>query len=582
MRPPKQVKKINISYVFKQILWPKKWVLFGGLGLILIDRLAGLVLPGSSKFLLDKVIPEKNLTLLWILILAVLSASSIRAITSFLLTRLLSIRSQAFITELRAKIHAHVIRMPVTFFNQNKSGALVSRIMNDVEGVRNLVGTGFIDLVGGVLTAVASLIILTLIEPLMTLFALLLMGIFAVLSTLFFTQIRPAFRERNQLNAQVTGRLIEGLGGIKIIKGFQAEDREMTIFKREVNRLFNCVKRTLTLQGFLTMGSTLLMGGIGSLVMLFGGYRIIEETMTIGDFVAYTLYLGFLTGPILQISNIGAQITESLAGLEHMEKLLAMPIEEDSAVNQKPLRTFKGNIRFEDVSFAYEEKNPILKKISFEVKPHTTVALVGSSGAGKTTLFNLAIGFLTPTSGKIFVDGVDQTTIRLSDYRKHMGMILQDDFLFDGTLRENIIYSHPKASKKQLQEVLEYAHVDQFANQFPEGIDTVIGERGVKLSGGQKQRLSIARALLKKPKLLFLDEATSSLDNESEKYIQESLKKLMKTCTTLVIAHRLTTIQRAHQILVVENGKIMESGNHRSLIAKKGRYYRLYKYQSRL
>ncbi len=574
--------KITFLYIFKKLLWPRRWLLLLGLILIIISRLAGLVLPGSIKFLIDNVISEKNIEMLWKLISFVITAVFVQGTTSFFLTKILSVEAHQVIYKLRCQIHNHVIKLPIDFFNKNKSGELVSRIMNDVEGIRNLIGTGFVQLIGGILTAILALCILIFIQPLLTIISVFFISCFGVIMIFAFSKVRPVFRKRNKINAEVTGRLTEGLGGIKIIKGFNTEKKEQEIFAKGAERIFFNVKKTLVTQAFVMMSSTFLIGIVTSMIMLIGGHQIIEGTMSIGDFFSYILYLGFLGAPIIQMSNIGTQITEAFAGIDHMEKILSLPTEAQEKNRTHIFNSLKGSIIFNKVSFAYEKDTPIIKNISFEAKANTTVALVGSSGSGKTTIASLVASFLKVQSGKVLVDGKDLNSVDLKSYRKNLGVVLQDDFLFDGTLKENLLYSNPKASKQDLEKVVKLAYIDEFSAKFKKGLQTIIGERGVKLSGGQRQRISIGRAMLANPKILILDEATSSLDNESEKYIQKSLKNLMKNCTTIVIAHRLSTILNADQILVIEKGTIVENGKHKELMEKKGRYHTLYTYQARI
>ena len=579
----KEKKKLgNINYVFKNIIWPRKWILLIGLLIIIVNRLASLVLPYAPKYLIDDIITPSKYELLSTLLIGLGTAVLIQAISSFALTRILSVEAQHLIAELRSKVQQHVIQLPTSFFDNNKSGALVSRIMSDVEGVRNLVGTGFVQLLGGTITSILSFIILIRMNAEMTLYVLIPMAVFGVIAIKAFGYIRPIFRERSVINAQVTGRLTESLGGARVIKGFNAEAYEIDVFKKGVLNLYNNVKKSLTSTAIVTSSSALLLGIATMIIMGVGGNQIAQGAMTVGDFFAFTLYLGFLVAPIVQMGNIGSQLTEAFAGLDRMEELLQTPTEEENKQRNTKLSTVNGNLEFKNVEFAYDLTTPVIQDVSFYAKAGTTTALVGSSGSGKSTIASLASSFINPNSGQILIDGMDLSEVSLKSYRQHLGVVLQDDFLFEGTIKENILFSRPNASDEELNYAIKHAYVSEFSERFTDGIDTIIGERGVKLSGGQRQRLAIARAILANPKILILDEATSSLDTESESYIQESLDSLLKGRTTLVIAHRLSTIRKADQILVIEKGKIVERGRHEDLIAKEGRYYQLYTYQARI
>jgi ABC-type multidrug transport system fused ATPase/permease subunit len=578
----KNKNKVTLTYVLKTFVWPRKSLLLLGLALIVISRLSSLVLPAASKYLMDEVIAKHNVEMLKMLLLAVVGAIVIQAITSFLLTKLLSVEAQHLIAVLRAKVQRHLLRLPIGFFDNNKSGALVSRIMNDVEGVRNLVGTGLVQLVGGVLSAVISLVILIRISPMMTLLVLVPVIVFGLVSLKAFAYIRPIFRERGKLNAEVTGRLTETLNGVRVIKGFNAEEQEYNTFAQGVDRLFQNVKKSLTSTSIVTSSATFLLGLASAGIMGIGGYLIIDNQMTIGDFLSFTLFLGFMIAPIVQMSNIGSQLTEAFAGLDRTEELLAIEPEDDPVVRTQRISRIHGDVSFEKVSFAYETDKRVLQDISFSAPAGTVTALVGTSGSGKTTIAGLAASFLTPVDGRIMVDGIDLSTVALDSYRGQLGVVLQDDFLFEGTIRENILFPRPAASEDQLRRAAQAAHVLEFTDRFEKGLDTVIGERGVKLSGGQRQRIAIARAILADPRILILDEATSNLDTESESLIQESLRVLMQGRTTFVIAHRLSTIRQANQILIIEHGSIVERGTHEELINRKGRYFELYTYQARI
>ncbi|MCR9017018.1 ABC transporter ATP-binding protein [Aquiflexum gelatinilyticum] len=574
--------RVTMAHVFKTIIWPRKNQLFLGLFLIIISRLSGLILPGASKYLIDDVIPSNDLDMLKWLVLIVVGAITIQAVTSYALTQILSVEAQHLISQLRSKVQRHIIQLPIRFFDNTKTGELVSRIMTDVEGVRNLVGTGFAQMIGGVLTAAISLGLLIYISPLMTLYVLVPVIIFGFISLKAFSKIRPIFRERGKINAEVTGRLTETLGGIRVIKGFNAEAQEIRSFEAGVERLFLNVKASLTATSFVTSAATFLLGLASAGIMGIGGYMIMDGQMTFGDFLAFTLYLGFMIAPIVQMSNIGSQFTEAFAGLDRTEEIMNRPLESSGGQRIIAIPHIKGDIRFEDVSFAYDEGKEVLKRISFNAPAGSVTALVGTSGSGKTTIAGLAASFLNPESGLITVDGVDMQKITLESFRSQLGVVLQDDFLFEGTIKENILFPRPDATIEKLMQAVKAAHVHEFTDRFEDGLDTLIGERGVKLSGGQRQRIAIARAILADPRVLILDEATSNLDTESESLIQASLKELMHGRTTFVIAHRLSTIRQADQILVIEQGKIVERGQHEELIAKQGRYYQLYTYQARI
>ncbi|MDE0560135.1 ABC transporter ATP-binding protein [Algoriphagus sp. NF] len=582
MKQKPKEKRVSIQKVFATIVWPRRKHLLLGLFLIVISRLAGLVLPGASKYLVDDVIPSNDLQLLKWLIIAVVAAIVIQSVTSYALTQILSVEAQNLIAKLRSQVQSHIIKLPIRFFDNTKTGELVSRIMSDVEGVRNLVGTGFAQMIGGILTAVISLILLISISPMMTLYVLVPVIVFGVVSLKAFGKIRPIFRERGKINAQVTGRLTETLGGIRVIKGFNAEEQEIKTFQKGVDELFQNVKSSLTATSFVTSAGTLLLGLASAGIMGIGGWMIMEGQMTFGDFLAFTLYLGFMIAPIVQMSNIGSQLTEAFAGLDRTEEIMNAPLESDDKKRKIELHDFKGDVLFDKVSFSYEEGKEVVKEISFEAPAGSVTALVGTSGSGKTTIAGLAASFLNPDSGQISLDGNDLGEVTLESYRSRLGVVLQDDFLFEGTIRENILFPRPDATEDQLKQAVHAAHVQEFTDRFEEGLDTLIGERGVKLSGGQRQRIAIARAILADPKILILDEATSNLDTESETLIQASLKELMKGRTTFVIAHRLSTIRQADQILVIEQGEIVERGKHDELIALEGRYYQLYTYQARI
>ena len=574
--------RVSIVQAFKTIIWPRRRLVLIGLILIVIRSLAGLILPWQSKVLLDDVVPSKDFGALYQLIAFVISAIFIQALTSFLLTRILSVQAQFLISELRAQVQKKVLSLPIRFFDNTKSGALVSRIMTDVEGVRNLIGTGLVQLVGGSVTAIISLVILINLNPWMTLFVFAPLSIFGYVALRAFKYIRPVFRTRGKINAEVTGRLTETLAGVRVIKAFNAESQENKTFEFGVQRLYENVKKSLTATALMTSSSTFLIGIATTGIMGIGGYYMMQQQMTTGEFLFFTLILGFMIAPIVQMSNIGSQLTEALAGLDRTEELMNLDSEEDDAERDVELDVIKGKITFNEVSFAYEKDKPVLKNISFEAPPGSVVALVGSSGSGKSTIAGLSATFLNPDSGQVSIDGQNLSKVKLRSFRQHLGVVLQDEFLFEGSIRDNIMFPRPKATNAQLKHAVKAAYVNEFTDRFEKGLDTLIGERGVKLSGGQRQRIAIARAILADPKIIILDEATSNLDTESEALIQKSLSELTHNRTTIVIAHRLSTIKRADQILVIEAGEIVERGTHDELLAKGGRYYQLYTYQAKI
>ena len=575
-------KNVSFSWAFREFIWPRKKIVLIGLVLIILRSLAGLVLPYATKSLIDEIIPSEDLRALGILLAAVLLSIVIQAVSSFSLTRLLSVEAQHLISLLRAKVQRKILTLPVRFFDNNKAGALVSRVMTDVEGVRNLVGTGLVQLIGGSLTSIISLVILIKINATMTFFVLVPVALFAVIALKAFGYIRPIFRDRGKINAEVTGRLTETLNGIRVIKGFNAEAQEQRTFEEGVERLFLNVKKSLTATALMTSSSAFLLGLASTGIMGIGGYFIMNGKMTYGEFVSFTLFLGFMIAPIVQMSNIGSQLTEAMAGLDRTQELMRMEEEDDPKVRTDMVREIKGDITFDRVSFSYDKGKEVLHDISFKAPAGSVTALVGSSGSGKSTIAGLAATFLNPDRGQVTLDEHDLSRVNLSSYRSKRGVVLQDDFLYEGTIRENILFPRPNASEEELLAAVEGAYVNEFTDLFEDGLETVIGERGVKLSGGQRQRISIARALLANPRIIILDEATSNLDTESETFIQKSLQTLMKDRTTFVIAHRLSTIQKADQILVIENGRIVEQGKHQELLELKGRYYDLYTYQSRI
>ncbi len=559
-----------------QLIRPRRALLGLGLGLMVINRVSGLVLPASTKYLVDDVITKRHFKLLYPLVGVVLLATLIQGLTSYALTQTLSKAAQKLIAELRRRVQEHVGRLSVAYYDANKTGMLVSRIMSDVEGVRNLIGTGLVDFAGGLLTAVIAFAVLIHISPVMTGIAFSFFVVFGLGLRKAFRIIRPIFRERAKINAEVTGRLTESLGGVRVVKGYHAEAREHEVFSSGVERLLQNVFKTLTATSVMSLSSSTMMGIIGAIVMFMGTRQILAGKLTLGGFFTYTMFLGYLAAPLFQVVGIGTQITEAIAGLERTREVLDETPENEDPDRTVSLGEIRGDLAFQDVSFAYEQQKTVLHDISFHAWPGTVTALVGSSGSGKSTIIGLIAAFHKPNEGKVLVDGVDLATVRLESYRTQLGMVLQDSFLFDGTIRENVAFSKPDASEEEILRACAIARVDEFAENYELKYDTIIGERGVKLSGGQRQRVSIARAILANPRILILDEATSSLDSESEAMIQQGLSYLMQGRTTFVIAHRLSTIRRADQILVVEAGRIVERGTHQSLFELGGRYFELY------
>jgi subfamily B ATP-binding cassette protein MsbA len=565
-------------------VWPEIWALVkprrallaACFVLMVVNRTCALILPASFKPLIDQVFTRHRLGLLPYIVGAVLVATLIQGVTSYALTQLLSKSGQRLIADLRRQVQEHVGRLPVAFYDENRTGTMVARIMTDVEGVRNLIGTGVVDFVGGVLTAVLAFTYLMYVSVSMTLLAFVIMGAFAFVLQRAFKTIRPIFRERAKINAEVTGRLTESLGGVRVVKGYHAEESEARVFAGGVQRLLDNVISSLTAQSLMTLSSTVILGIVGAVVMWMGAHLNAAGRLTSGGYFSYVMFLAFMTAPIVQLVNIGTQLTEAMAGMDRTREVMA-EIEEDASPSRKvEIGPIRGDVEFEDVVFEYETGKPVLHGISFESKPGTVTALVGSSGSGKSTIISLICAFHTATAGRVLIDGVDLATIRLSSYREQLGVVLQETFLFDGTIRENVMFSRPGATEEQWMEACRIARVDEFAEKFPDAYETIVGERGVKLSGGQRQRISIARAILANPRILILDEATSSLDSESEAMIQAGLSFLMKGRTTFVIAHRLSTIRRADQILVIEAGLILERGTHESLYRLGGRYFDLY------
>jgi subfamily B ATP-binding cassette protein MsbA len=562
--------------LLRELVRPRRGLLALGFAIMIVNRAASMVLPGSTKFLVDNVIGRGQARLLVPLVLAVLGATVLQGITSFALMQLLSKEAQRLIAELRRRVQAHVGRLPVAYYDANKSGALVSRIMNDVEGVRNLIGTGLVEFAGGILVALFSLAVLLWLSPLLTCLAVVFIACFSVALRAAFGRMRPIFRERGKISAEVSGRLTESLAGVRVVKGYHAEAGEERVFAGGVARLLENVLRTLTAFSLLSLGASVLTGLVGATVMYVGARQILAHALTLGGFMMFTAFLAFLVAPMFQVVGVGTQITEALAGLDRTQEVLAEKPEDEDPRRTRAIGAIEGRVVFDRVTFGYEPARPVLHEIDFEALPGTSTALVGPSGSGKSTIVGLVAAFHSPDSGSITVDSVDLSSVRLDSYRRQLGVVLQDTFLFDGTIRENVAFARPEAADEQVLAACRIARVDEFAEKFEKRYETVVGERGVKLSGGQRQRVSIARAILANPRILILDEATSSLDSESEAAIQEGLAYLMRGRTTFVIAHRLSTIRRADQILVVEEGRIVERGTHHSLYQQRGRYYDLY------
>jgi ABC-type multidrug transport system fused ATPase/permease subunit len=559
-----------------EMIEPRRGVLVLGLLLMTINRVSYLVLPASTKYFLDNVVTKKQIHLLTPIVLAVVAATTIQGITSFTLTQLLSKSAQKMITDLRKKVQAHIGRLPVSFYDANKTGVLVSRIMSDVEGVRNLIGTGLVEFVGGLMTAVLALGYLLHTSVKMTSVAFAIIVCFGIGISRAFKTIRPIFRARPKITAEVTGRLTESLGGVRVVKGYHAEEREESIFAAGVQRLLDNVLKTITATSLMSLSGVTIMGFVGALMYELGGHAIADGTMTPGQWLAFNSFLVLLVAPVFQIVAIGTQLTEAITGLERTREILNEQKEDDVQGRIVTMDRIVGNVTMQNVSFAYDARKEVLHDVSFDSTPGTVTALVGPSGAGKSTIIGLIAAFYVPAQGRVLVDGVDLATVKLNSYRTQLGVVLQDTFLFDGTIRENVAFARPDATEEEILTACRIARVDEFTDNFEKKYDTVVGERGVKLSGGQKQRVSIARAILADPRILILDEATSSLDSESEALIQEGLRYLMRGRTTFVIAHRLSTIRRADQILVVEGGRLIERGTHESLYAAGGRYYDLY------
>jgi subfamily B ATP-binding cassette protein MsbA len=565
----------------KELVWLHRNRLLLGLALMLVGRVAGLVLPGTTKYLIDDVLGKRRTDLLMPLALAAGVATVIQAVTAFALSQILGVAAQRAITDMRTRVQAHVMRLPIRYFDSTQTGVLVSRIMTDAEGIRNLVGTGLVQLAGGFVTAALGVGVLLYLNWRLTAFTIVVLGVFAAGMAYAFKTLRPLFRERGKINAEVTGRLTEALGGIRVVKSYTAEKREEIVFTKGAHRLLRNVAKSMTGVSASTAGSTVIVGLIGMVILVLGGREIINGRMTLGDLITFVFFIGLVSAPLISMASIGTQITEAFAGLDRIRELLSMTTETEEDGQREPLESLGGDVAFEDVWFEYNVGQPVLKGVSFRALPGSTTALVGSSGSGKSTLISLVMAFNRPLRGRILVDGRDLADMRLMDYRHWTASVLQENFLFDGTIAANVGYARPGASLEEIKEACRIAHCDEFIMQFPDGYSTIVGERGIKLSGGQRQRVSIARAILANPRVLILDEATSSLDSESEQMIQDGLRRLRSGRTTFVIAHRLSTIRSADQILVLEAGEIVERGTHQQLLALNGRYRQLYDKQYR-
>ena len=579
MDPDQKKKRVSSGAAWREareLVWAHRRRLSIGLALMLVSRLAGLVLPASSKWLIDEVVGKNRTELLMPIALAAGAATLVQAVTSFALSQILGVAAQRAITDMRKRVQARVMRLPVRYFDSTQTGILVSRIMTDAEGIRNLVGTGLVSLAGGLVTAVLGLGVLFWLNWKLTVVTILVLGTFGGGMAYAFKTLRPLFRERGKINAEVTGRLTEALGGIRVVKSYTAEKREEIVFTKGAHRLFRNIAKSMTGVSATTAGSTVIVGVVGILMIALGGRAVVTGEMTLGDLIMYMLFIGLVAAPLVSIASIGTQITEAFAGLDRIREVLDMSTESDEDATKDEPGPLAGDVRFEEVWFEYEAGRPVLRGVSFHAAPGTTTALVGSSGSGKSTLISLVMAFNRPSNGRILIDGRDLASLRLLDYREQLASVLQENFLFDGTITENVGYARPGATLDEIKNACRVAHCEEFILQFPQGYDTIVGERGIKLSGGQRQRVSIARAILADPRILILDEATSSLDSESEQMIQDGLRRLRSGRTTFVIAHRLSTIRSADQILVIEAGQIVERGTHAELLALNGRYKQLY------
>jgi ABC-type multidrug transport system fused ATPase/permease subunit len=575
----KKKKRPSLSVVWREasdLIWARRGRLALGMGLMAVSRLAGLVLPATSKVLIDEVVGKSRADLLLPLAAAAGLATLVQAVTGFLLALVLGVAAQRSITDMRRAVQAHVSRLPIRYFDQTKTGVLISRVMTDAEGIRNLVGTGLVQLVGSVVTAGVALTVLFWLNWRLTALTLLLLGAFGGVMAVAFTRLRPIFRERGKIHAEVTGRLTETLGGIRIVKAYTAERREALVFTKGIHRFFRNIASSMVGVSAVSAVSTVIVGAVGVLMIVIGGRSILAGEMTLGDFVMYVFFTGLVAAPVVSIASIGTQITEAFAGLDRIREVRQMATEDEEDATRAEVSGVAGEVEFEEVTFSYTPGVPVLKQVSFRAPAGTTTALVGSSGSGKSTLISLVMAFNRPDSGVIRIDGRDLGQLRLREYRANLGIVLQDNFLFDGTVADNISFSKPGATRDDVEAVGRIAHCDEFVRGFEDGYDTVVGERGVKLSGGQRQRIAIARAILADPRILILDEATSSLDSDSEALIQDGLRTLREGRTTFVIAHRLSTIRSADQILVLEHGEIIERGSHAELMRLGGRYRQLH------